>query len=158
MIGIVTRMKLGLRRMGDTLVTKIRVLFCLAAACSALLSASFAAADAVDDLLAGKPVVIPATAPGQAQASTASESPAENQVLEGMIDQAQQDASLSGNPVEVILTGSSQSSLELTAGSGEPLTTTNTANLVPVPEPSAILLAVLSLVYFLIFFRRRYSF
>ena len=133
----------------------IRVLLCAGACGSALLSGSYAAADAVDDLLAGKPVVITQAAPSAAPA------PAQDRVLERMIKrQSGEEESLSQDPLEVKLTEPSQAGLEVTKASAEatPLTTPSTASLTLVPEPSAVALAVASLVYFLIFFRRRYSF
>lgn len=149
-------MEQGLRRMGDTLVSTVRVLTCSGACCFALFSASFAAADAVDDLLAGKPVVISST-PGDAPVK----SPAQEQTLKQLMDQQTGDEdSLSDGSFTLKLTEPSQVGLEVTGASAEaqPQTATSTATLNLVPEPSAIILAVLSLVYFLIFFRRRYLF
>ncbi len=145
---------LGRQRSGDTLVKTIRVLLCAGAFGSAL-SGSFAAADAVDDLLAGKPVVISQSAAGVAPA------PVEDRVLERMIErQSGEEESLSQDPLKVDLTEPSRAGLELTETSAEamPLTAANITKLTLVPEPSAVALAVASLVYFLIFFRRRYSF
>jgi len=136
-------------------VKTIRVLTCAGAFASALLSGSFAAADAVDDLLAGKPVVISQTAPGVASA------PAQDRVLERILEQQSgEEESLSQDPLNVKLTEPSRAGLEFTETSGEAirLTAASTSNLTLVPEPSAVALAVASLLYFLIFFRRRYSF
>ncbi len=131
--------------------TTIRVLLCAGAFGSAFLSGSYAAADAVDDLLAGKPVVITQAAPDAAPA------PAHDRLLERQSGEAD---SLSQDTLDVKLTEPSLQGLEIAQASAEsmPLATASTANLTLVPEPSAVALAVASLVYFLIFFRRRYSF
>lgn len=146
--------------MGDTLVSTIRVFICAGACCSALFSASFAAADAVDDLLAGKPVVISPAAP-EGAATTPADQSAPERTLKRLIErQTEGDEPLSHESIEVKLTEPSQEGLETAvAGARAPaMTTTSTAKLSLVPEPSAVILAVLSLAYFLIFFRRRYSF
>jgi len=146
---------LRLRRSGDTLVKTVRAFVCAGAFSSALISGSFAAADAVDDLLAGKPVVITPAA------SVVAPAPAQSRILERLSEpQTRDEDSLSQESIEVNLTEPSQAGLEITEASSEAVlvTAASSTNMTLVPEPSAVALAVGSLVYFLIFFRRRYSF
>jgi hypothetical protein len=155
-------MSLGKRRMGDTLVKMIRLLVCAGALGSSLLSGSFAAADAVDDLLAGKAVVVAAPDSSAATAKTAALT--DDQVLERLMDEQNvpgesQEHTFSQEPLEVTLSDRAAAALPMSQTEDELRLATGAAtNMTLVPEPSAIILAVSSLVYFLIFFRRRYAF
>jgi hypothetical protein len=108
-----------------------------------LFAVGAAQADIVDDLLAGKPVSVPGEQAEQAE--SAAETSAENHVVisEEAAPRSPLDAELSA---PVIPNGSS---VQVTPESSAPISL--------VPEPSAIALASLALVYFLVFFRRRYG-
>jgi hypothetical protein len=105
-------------------------------------SSSLADADQVDDLLAGKPIKIEEVAAEEAVAPAINERiivPVEKTTLADERWEVAESHSVSGsNPA-------------LDRSAPRPIATT------VVPEPSAIALAALSLVYFLLFFRRRYS-
>lgn len=125
--------------------------------CGALLvgTARLVTADEVDDLLAGKPVrIVQDPAPVAAQSAPLPETPAVAPLETGPLDspsstdEAFWDLSLEGQPNAKFAGPSPPPNNER-----KPAPATN-INLVP--EPSAIALAVLALVYFLIFFRRRH--
>lgn len=122
--------------------------------CGLLLVAAQAQADEVDDLLAGKPVVL-------TQDQETPVRPSELPALEEPL--VQQAAAVESLPLAEetawdIATGP-QPHASLSDNSPAPRQKRESAPSVPVsmvPEPSAIALAVLALLYFLIFFRRRH--
>jgi hypothetical protein len=121
-------------------ITRVKCFAVLVVAALAFASSSLAGADQVDDLLAGKPVKIEAAAnDAAAPASEPIVVPVEKKTL---ADESWEVAQ--SHPI-------SESNPALERSAPRPIATT------VVPEPSAIALAALSLVYFLLFFRRRYS-
>jgi hypothetical protein len=121
-------------------ITRVKCFAVLVVASLALASGSLAVADQVDDLLAGKPVKIEAAADdAAAPAAEPIVVPVEKKTLADESWEVAQSHSIS------------ESNPALDRQAPRPIATT------VVPEPSAIALAALSLVYFLLFFRRRYS-
>lgn len=114
------------------------VLFCTATA----------KADLVDDLLAGKPVNIPAeTATAGATPETrTSDAPSEHVVV------SEETPLKDSSALEVKLPTS-----PILESSSDQVASMPPAPLSLVPEPSAIVLASLALAYFFVFFRRRYA-
>ena len=113
-----------------------------------ILSGSLATADQVDDLLAGKPVKIEDVA-----SETDSSASVDDRIVVPV-----EDKTLADESWEVAHAEPSHTSLN-EAASPRPLQPIGAVpNISVVPEPSAIALAALALVYFLLFFRRRYSF
>jgi hypothetical protein len=122
--------------------TRVKCFATLLIAALACWSSSLAVADQVDDLLAGKPIKIEEVAAEDTAA------PAVNERIIVPVEKK----TLADEAWEVAETHSvSQSNPALDRNAPRPIATT------VVPEPSAIALAALSLVYFLLFFRRRYS-
>lgn len=123
-------------------------------------------ADQVDDLLAGKPVKIDASVPQEPATSQAAENDSasvdgqtELSVSQGAVPQDHH----SEKSWELTLAGSDQvgQGVDIPSQSGNKANhpaAAPTGAISLVPEPSAIALAAAALVYFLIFFRRRYSF
>jgi hypothetical protein len=105
-------------------------------------------ADQVDDLLAGKPVKI----------ETESGETAPPVVAERVVVPVE-EKTLADESWEVVQVDPAKASLE-NAEADQKLSrpVRPAAAISVVPEPSAIALAALSLVYFLLFFRRRYSY
>jgi hypothetical protein len=121
-------------------ITRVKSFAVLVVTTLAVTCGSLAVADQVDDFLAGKPVSIEAGADDTAApASEPIVVPVEKRTLADESWEIAQSHSIS------------ESNPALDRNAPRPIATT------VVPEPSAIALAALSLVYFLLFFRRRYS-
>ncbi len=138
---------------------------CVAAliASLALLSVGFQSvyADQVDDLLAGKPVQAvaqePATNPAATDPTVVGHedalNPTEQSVPRGSLSEPSWELTLAAPDRAGEVSISSQAGDEANRPPAAPAGAISL-----VPEPSAIALAAAALVYFLIFFRRRYSF
>ncbi len=136
----------------------LRVTVCAGAIGFSLFSGTFAAADAVDDLLAGKPVIVAEEATASKSTALVNATSASEKMLARFAEErATDEDALSHDPLEVKLSQPTIEGLDV-AGKDPSAAPMTTAHLSLVPEPSAIALSALSLVYFLIFFRRRYAF
>jgi hypothetical protein len=111
-------------------------------------SGALATADQVDDLLAGKPVKIEGVS-GESESSP---------TLSDRIVVPVQEKTLAEESWEVTHAEPSHASLNDVDPSRAARPRGPATTISVVPEPSAIALAALSLVYFLLFFRRRYAF
>jgi hypothetical protein len=119
-------------------------------------------ADQVDDLLAGRPVKIAAQEPVADQSATNAPASTGDQTEPSDQHDAVSPDSLSEKPWELTLVAPDQvGQVAVTPQAGNAANRPATAPpgaISLVPEPSTIALATAALVYFLIFFRRRYSF
>ena len=141
---------------------RIAVLFAL---CLAVVSVNSKTvyADRVDDLLAGKPVVIEEqTVVGEGDESAVAETASsEDAATNGAaVKRPLPKGTLSEKSWEVTLAEPSHVGItpDQATSAAKGRTAAPPGMISVVPEPSAIALAAAALVYFLLFFRRRYSF